>query len=133
MATMKVRTEIEGLIPLIEKFVEFRKTVRQLRPAFDKIRDRTFIMAKFLAPVYTGATRNSIRAKASNMQMYAKAGNGKYRSHGGGIYVKMNHFGTRWDPQAPYLFMYITLAAQSRFARDDIEREVIKKKEAAGL
>ncbi|OZF05567.1 hypothetical protein [Rhodococcoides fascians] len=133
MAVMKVRTEVDGIVPLIDKLTVFRKTVRQLKPAFEKIAQRTFIMARFLAPVYGGKTKASIRAKGSNMQAYAKAGGASHKSHGGGIYVKMNHFGTRWDPQAPYPFMFITLAAQARFARDDIEREVIKKKEAAGL
>ncbi|MCC8930829.1 hypothetical protein [Rhodococcus sp. I2R] len=130
---MKVTAEVDGVRPLLDKLTAFRRTSRQLRPAFDRIRERTFIMARFLAPVYGGKTKASIRAKASNMQMWAKAGNGSYKSHGGGIYVEMNHSGTRWDPQTPYPFMFITLEAQRRWARDDIEREIIKKKEAAGL
>lgn len=133
MAVMKVTAEPENIAPLLDQLKVFRRTVRQLRPAFDKIGDRTLIMARFLAPVYGGKTKSSVKVKSSNMQMRGQAGGSGHKSHGGGIYVAMNHAGTRWDGQSPYPFLFITLKAQKRWALEEIEREVIRKKEAAGL
>lgn len=133
MAKMKIELSIEGKKPLLDKLTVFYKTVRQLKPAFDQIAARTFTIANVLAPVYTGKTKKSIRAKGSNMRAYAKAGGAGRKSHGGGIYVAMNHAGTRWDPQAPYPFMFITLERVTPFAVLRVRREVIQRKRDAGL
>lgn len=133
MAGMEIEISVEGKQQLLDRLTVFYKTVRQLKPAFEDIAARTFTIANVLAPVYSGKTKKSIRAKGSNMRAYAKAGGSSYKSHGGGIYVAMNHAGTRWDPQTPYPFMFTTLKRVTPFAVIRVQREVMQRKRDAGL
>lgn len=128
-----VEVDVEGVAEIVAKLAKFKADSRRLRPAFDRIKERALVMGRFQAPVYGGRTKASLKGRASNMQAKVSAGNGSYKSHGGGIYVELNHAGTRWDGQAPNPWLYRTLSATTPFAVQAVRREMIKQKEAAGL
>ncbi|MDQ1202846.1 hypothetical protein [Rhodococcus sp. SORGH_AS_0303] len=128
-----VDVDVEGVPQILAKLAKFKADSRRLRPAFDRIKDRAMVMGRFQAPVYGGRTKASLKGKATNMQAKVSAGNGSYSSHGGGIYVELNHAGTRWDGQTPNPWLYRTLSAVTPFAVQAVRRELNTKKEEAGL
>ncbi|NIL76793.1 hypothetical protein [Rhodococcus sp. B10] len=133
MAGFRIDVDVDGTTEIAGKLTKFQASSRRLKPAFEQITDRALIMGRFHAPRYGGRTRSSLKGKASNLQSHVKAGNGSYNSHGGGIYVRMNHFGTRWDGQTPNPWLYRTLAKTTTFAVQRVRRELMKRKEEAGL
>lgn len=131
---MIIDIDVEGVDPIVAKLNVFKANSRRLRPAFDDIADRAMTVGFGLAPVYGGQTRKSMKSRASNMAAKVSAGGSKKRSHGGGIYVKMNHAGTRWDPdQVPYPWLYYTLSRVRAFAVARVQRELELRKMEAGL
>ncbi|OZC88352.1 hypothetical protein CH282_09495 [Rhodococcus sp. 06-418-1B] len=133
MAGLRIDVEFDGKDELVAKLAMFAKTSRQLKPAFQQITSRALVTGRFQAPRYGGKTRASLKGKASNLQSHLSAGGGSRRSHGGGIYVVMNHAGTRWDGQSPNPWLYRTLNANRTFAVQRVRRELVKKKDEAGL
>ena len=133
MAGLRIDVDLDGKDEIVAKLTTFAKTSRQLKPAFQQITSRALVTGRFQAPRHGGKTRASLKGKAANLQSHIKAGNGSYRSHGGGIYVEMNHAGTRWDGQAPNPWLYRTLNANRTFAVQRVRREIIRKKDEAGL
>lgn len=130
---MIIDVDVQGVEVIVGKLNVFKANSRRLRPAFDDIAERAMTTGFAIAPVYSGSTRKSMKSRASNMAAKVSAGGSKKKSHGGGIYVKMNHAGTRWDPQAPYPWLYYTLSRTRAFAVARLQREVELRKEEAGL
>ncbi|WP_037164955.1 hypothetical protein [Rhodococcoides fascians] len=133
MAGLRIDVKLDGRDEIVAKLTLFAKTSRQLKPAFQQITSRALVTGRFQAPRYSGKTRASLKGRASNLRSHLKAGGASRRSHGGGIYVEMNHAGTRWDGQAPNPWLYRTLNANRTFAVQRVRRELIKKKDEAGL
>lgn len=133
MAGLTITVRIDGRDEIVGKLTTFQASSRRLKPAFDQITGRVMVMGRFQAPRYGGRTRASLKGRSSNLASTIKAGASGRRSHAGGIYVRMNHFGTRWDGQTPNPWLYRTLNANRTFAVQRVRRELIKKKEEAGL
>lgn len=133
MAGITIEIELDGKDELVGKLTAFQASSRRLKPAFEQITSRALVMGRFQAPRYSGKTRSSLKGKSANLKSTVKAGNGSYNSHGGGIYVRMNHFGTRWDGQTPNPWLYRTLSKTTTFAVQRVRRELLKRKEEAGL
>lgn len=133
MAAFVVSISVAGKDEIVGRLSAFQASSRRLKPAFEQITSRAMVTGRFQAPRYGGKTRSSLKGKSSNLKSHIKAGNGSYNSHGGGIYVRMNHFGTRWDGQRPNPWLYRTLAGNRTYAVQRVRRELIKRKDEAGL
>ncbi|WP_032390736.1 hypothetical protein [Rhodococcoides fascians] len=133
MAGLTITVRVDGRDEIVGKLTAFQASSRRLKPAFEQITARTMVTGRFQAPRYGGRTRASLKGRASNLASTIKAGAAGRKSHAGGIYVRMNHFGTRWDGQAPNPWLYRTLNANRTFAVQRVRRELIKRKEEAGL
>ena len=133
MAGLRIDVRLDGKDEIVAKLTTFAKTSRQLKPAFQQITSRALVTGRFQAPRYSGKTRASLKGKASNLRSHLSAGGAARKSHGGGIYVAMNHAGTRWDGQVANPWLFRTLNAHRTFAVQRVRRELIKKKDEAGL
>ncbi|WP_432793949.1 hypothetical protein [Rhodococcus ruber] len=130
---MRIEVEFDGVADLRARLTQAGKEVRRLPRAFGDIGNRTHKTAYGEAPVYGGQTRNSIRTRSSNLNAKISAGGSQTRSHGGGIYVLLNHYGRRWDGQRPNKWLYRALYATADYARARLEREIDSKLREAGL
>ena len=130
---MRIDVEFDGLVDLDARLTRAGQEIRRLPRAFGDIRNRIIRGGRGEAPRYQGATVESMKGKASNLKAEVSAGGDEYRSHAGGVYVAMNHYGTRWDGQTPNRWLYRSLYSVADFGRARIEREIDSKLREAGL
>lgn len=130
---MRITTEFDGLADLDARLTRAGKEIRRLPRAFGDIRNRVMRTAAGEVPRYGGATANSMQGKASNLKAEVSAGGDSRVSHGGGLYVGLNHEGTRWRGQKPNRWLYRALYQNADFGRTRIEREIDTKLTEAGL
>jgi hypothetical protein len=128
-----IEIDVEGVAEIVAKLDAFRAESRRLPRAFSNIKNRTHRAAYSAAPMYRGKTRDSIVSRSSNMNARIAAGGSTERSHGGGVYVVLNHFGTRWRGQQAQPWLYRTLYAQKEFARTQLENALNDKIKEVGL
>lgn len=130
---MRIDVEFDGLADLDARLTQAGKEIRRLPRAFGDIRNRIIRVGASEAPRYQGQTATSLKGKASNLKAEVTAGGDSRISHGGGIYVAMNHYGTRWDGQRPNRWLYRALYSMADFGRARLEREIDSKFREAGL
>lgn len=130
---LDIEVRVEGAAEISAKLTRFQAESRRLPRAFSNIKNRMVRTADGLAPKYGGKTRRSIRGRSSNMLAKVSAGGAPRRSHGGGVYVKMNHFGTRWRGQKPNPFLFRTLDATKDYARAQVQNAINDKLKETGL
>lgn len=130
---LDIEARTSGVDEIVAKLTLFTAESRRLPRAFTNIRNRAVRTAFGYAPDYRGKTRASIRGRSSNMLAKLSAGGAPRRSHGGGVYVKMNHFGTRWRGQKPNPFLYRTLGATRDYAIAQLQTAINDKLKATGL
>jgi len=130
---VRIEVEFDGLADLDAALTTAGKEIRRLPRAFGDIRNRVMRTAAGEAPRYGGATVGSLQGKASNLKAEVSAGGDSRASHGGGVYVAMNHYGTRWDGQRPNRWLYRALYDSADYGRARLEREVGDKLRQAGL
>lgn len=130
---MRIVAEFDGITDLDARLTQAGKEIRRLPRAFGDIRNRIMRVGAGEAPRYHGATVASLEGKASNLKAEVRAGGDGRASHAGGIYVAMNHYGTRWDGQRPNRWLYRSLYSVADFGRARLEREIDSKFREAGL
>lgn len=130
---MRIEVEFAGVGELKAALTQAGQQVRRMPRAFRDIGNRIIKEGYDEAPVYGGATRASQRARSSNLNAKVAAGGSATASHGGGIYVGMNHYGTRWSGQRANKWLYRALYATADYGRARIEREIDYTFAQAGL
>jgi hypothetical protein len=130
---VRIDVEFDGVADLDARLTQAGKEIRRLPRAFGDIRNRIIRTGHGEAPRYRGATARSITGNSSNLKAEVSAGGDEYRSHAGGVYVAMNHYGTRWDGQTPNRWLYRSLYSVADFGRARLEREIDSKLREAGL
>ncbi|AXY51651.1 hypothetical protein [Rhodococcus ruber] len=130
---MRIEVEFDGVRDLQARLTVAGKNIRRLPRAFRDIGNRIHKTGYAESPVYGGQTRNSIRPRSSNLNAKVSAGGSATRSHGGGVYVELNHYGKRWRGQRPNKWLYRALFQNADYGQARLEREIDTTFTEAGL
>ncbi|MDO1481412.1 hypothetical protein [Rhodococcus ruber] len=130
---MRIEVEVDGKADLKARLTVAGKNIRRLPRAFRDIGNRIHHAGVAEAPKYTGATADSLRPRSSNLNAKVSAGGSGTRSHGGGVYVELNHYGRRWRGQRPNKFLYRALFASADYGQARLARAVDDAFTEAGL
>lgn len=120
-----VRVRVDGIYQVIGSLTRFGQRSGDLKQAFRRISQKVSDDAKPLAPRSTGALANSIRPGNQKMKATVRVGGASRRSHGGGVYAPIAHFGTYTHrAKGPRTFLYTAANRNQDYARDEIQQEI---------
>lgn len=93
MARGGIRVEVSGVAQVISTLTRFGEKASDLKAAFGRIANKVKSDAIPLTPHSSGALARSIRAGKASGRATVRAGGASRRSHGGGVYAPIAHYG----------------------------------------
>lgn len=120
-----VSVKVDGILNVISTLTRFGQRSGDLRQAFDRIGNKVKQDAIPLTPVATGALARSIRAGRTKNKATVRAGGASRRSHGGGVYAPIAHYGTYTHrSRGPRPFLTTAAHRNAGYARNEISNEL---------
>lgn len=120
-----VRVSVDGVYHVIGALTAFGTRSGDLKPAFRRIGLKVAQEAKPLTPRSTGALARSIRAGNQKMKATVRAGGASRRTHGGGVYAPIAHFGKYTHrSKGPRPFLYQAARQNRDYAQHEIQSEI---------
>lgn len=120
-----VSVKVDGILNVISSLTKLGQRSGDLKQAFDRIGKQVKQDAIPLAPTATGALARSIRAGRTKNKATVRAGGASRRSHGGGVYAPIAHYGTYTHrSKGPRPFLTTAVQQNQGYARREISNEL---------
>lgn len=122
---MAYRVKVEGVKTVVSTLKAFGLEADDLRTAWAKVSGRIKLSALALVPKDSGALARSIRTGKGKSKAIVRAGGSSRRSHGGGVYAPIAHFGTYTHKgKGPRMFLYQAAESNASYARHVVDEEL---------
>lgn len=130
----RVRVRVTGTQQVAVALRQIGEQSGEMRDVFAKISNKIKRDAIPLTPTQTGALARSLKANPSNMRASVKAGGSSRRSHGGGVYAPIAHWGQyTHKSKGPRPFLSTAAEMNEDYAVDQIEKKIRSIIRQAGL
>lgn len=129
-----MRVRVSGVREVVATLARFGASSDDLKAAWARISGRVKTDALALVPRDSGALARSIRTGKGKSKAIVRAGGNSRRSHGGGVYAPIAHFGTYTHRgKGPREFLYVAARQNADYARRTVDNELGDLIERLGL